>query len=466
MRSRPRGERVHPVAGRRQGDEEETQNRYLKRDGAGVRIHELRQEREEEERRLRVEHVDDDPLAEEPPEGARDARLPPLQPLARKEPSRTQVDEIGGTRVLHDREGQRRLDDERREPERRRHDVNQGSDLDSEHGDEARHTPLLDAPRDDVEHGGAGYDEQHESRTGKEEEGRWLGQELSLPHEPLTRRRHERHRFREEDPHCIAERDRLLVNRPLGLDLLQGRPRQFDSRVQRQGGELLPLRLLHRLGLLLRELAQAAHEILRVAAEGKAETTFHLRPFVASAVIYAPMPTSRFAEALNEQVAYEFAASQQYVAIAVYYDRETLAQLASHFYRQAVEERNHAMMIVQYLLDADLPVRTPAVAAPQTDFSDAVAPVQLALDQEKRVTEQISQLAALAREEGELVGAQFLDWFLKEQREEVASMSDLRAIVERASASNLLLAEDYLARVQIGDQGADPSAPEAAGGAL
>ncbi|HZB86481.1 MAG TPA: ferritin [Gaiellaceae bacterium] len=178
------------------------------------------------------------------------------------------------------------------------------------------------------------------------------------------------------------------------------------------------------------------------------------------------MPNSRFADSLNEQIAHEFAASQQYVAIAVYYDGETLPQLASHFYRQAVEERNHAMMIVQYLLDADLPVRIPAVEAPQTDFSDAVAPVQLALDQEKRVTEQISQLAVLARDEGDLVGAQFLDWFLKEQREEVSSMSDLRAIVERATTSNLLLAEDYLARVQIGDQGADPSAPEAAGGAL
>lgn len=178
------------------------------------------------------------------------------------------------------------------------------------------------------------------------------------------------------------------------------------------------------------------------------------------------MPSSRFADALNEQVAYEFAASQQYVAIAVYYDGETLSQLASHFYRQAVEERNHAMMIVQYLLDSDLPVRVPAVEAPQIEFPDAVAPVQLALDQEKRVTEQISQLAVLARDEGDLVGAQFLDWFLKEQREEVSSMSDLRAIVERASASNLLLAEDYLARVQIGDQGPDPSAPEAAGGAL
>jgi bacterioferritin B len=178
------------------------------------------------------------------------------------------------------------------------------------------------------------------------------------------------------------------------------------------------------------------------------------------------VPDSRFAAALNDQVANEFAASQQYVAIAVYYDGETLPQLASHFYRQAVEERNHAMMIVQYLLDADLSVIVPAVEAPQTSFSDAVSPVQLALDQEKRVTEQISELAELARAEGDLVGAQFLDWFLKEQREEVSSMSDLRTIVERASASNLLLAEEYLARVQVGDQGVDPSAPEAAGGAL
>jgi ferritin len=178
------------------------------------------------------------------------------------------------------------------------------------------------------------------------------------------------------------------------------------------------------------------------------------------------MAGSRFVDALNEQVANEFGASQQYVAIAVYYDTETLPQLAAHFYRQAVEERNHAMMLVQYLLDADLPVKVPAVAAPRTEFGDAVSPVALALEQERTVTDQISRLAALAREEEDLVGAQFLDWFLKEQREEVSSMSDLLAIVTRASESNLLLAEEYLARVQVGDQGADPSAPPAAGGAL
>jgi len=182
--------------------------------------------------------------------------------------------------------------------------------------------------------------------------------------------------------------------------------------------------------------------------------------------MYAPMAAGRFAEELNAHIAHEFAASQQYVAIAVYYDSETLPQLAAHFYRQAVEERNHAMMIVQYLLDADLPVTIPAVAAPRTAFGDAVSPVELALEQERQVTEQISRLAALAREEQDLVGAQFLDWFLKEQREEVSSMSDLLAIVTRAAESNLLLAEDYLARTQLGDAGADPSAPAAAGGAL
>ena len=136
---------------------------------------------------------------------------------------------------------------------------------------------------------------------------------------------------------------------------------------------------------------------------------------------------SRFGDTLNGQIGYEFAASQQYVAIAVHYDAQTLPQLAAHFYRQAVEERNHAMMMVQYLLDADEAVAIPGVEAPQTEFADVVAPVALALEQEKRVTEQIADLVKLAREEGELVGEQFLHWFLQEQREEVSSMSALLA---------------------------------------
>src|SRR5262245_10202626 len=174
---------------------------------------------------------------------------------------------------------------------------------------------------------------------------------------------------------------------------------------------------------------------------------------------------SRFHAAVNEQIGYEFAASQQYVAIAVYYDAEALPQLAAHFYRQAVEERNHAMMLVQYLLDADEQVTIPGIEAPQTSFADAVAPVRLALEQEKRVTEQIAELVSIAREENELVGEQSLHWFLQEQREEVSSMSDLLAVVERGK-DNLLAVEEYLSRTQIGDQGEVAAAPPAAGGAL
>jgi ferritin len=174
---------------------------------------------------------------------------------------------------------------------------------------------------------------------------------------------------------------------------------------------------------------------------------------------------SRFTDALNQQIAYEFGASQQYVAIAVHYDAQTLPQLAAHFYRQAVEERNHAMMMVQYLLDADERVVIPAVEAPQTDFSDVVAPVALALDQEKRVTGQIQQLAITAREEGDLVAEQFMHWFLQEQREEVSSMSALLDVVTR-SQDSVMHVEDFLARESGGENPLEAGAPPAAGGAL
>ncbi len=175
---------------------------------------------------------------------------------------------------------------------------------------------------------------------------------------------------------------------------------------------------------------------------------------------------SRFSDAINAQVGNEFGASQQYVAIAVWYDAETLPGLAAHFYRQAVEERNHAMMLVQYLLDAGEPVVLPGLAAPTTSFSSPVEPVELALAQERRVTDQISNLVTIAREENDRIAEQFLQWFLKEQLEEMSTMSALLRTVERAAAVNILLAEDYLARVAAASGGAEVDAPRAAGGAL
>jgi bacterioferritin B len=177
------------------------------------------------------------------------------------------------------------------------------------------------------------------------------------------------------------------------------------------------------------------------------------------------MAAARFIERLNEQIAYEFSASQQYIANAVYYDAQTLPRLAAFFYAQAVEERNHAMMMVQYLLDSDAQVTIPAVTAPETEFDDVVAPVALALDQERRVSDQIAALTEVARDEGDYLSEQFVQWFLKEQVEEVSSMSSLLAVVQRSS-DNPMQIEDYLVREHSGGEGADPTAPPAAGGAL
>ena len=176
------------------------------------------------------------------------------------------------------------------------------------------------------------------------------------------------------------------------------------------------------------------------------------------------MAAARFVERLNEQIGYEFAASQQYIANAVFFDSLTLPRLAAFFYTQAVEERNHAMMMVRYLLDADAQVRIPGVAAPETDFGDPVAPVALALDQEKRVSDQVASLVGVAREEGDYLSEQFVQWFLKEQVEEVATMSALLAVVERSGETPHVV-EDYLVR-EHSVEAADPTAPPAAGGAI
>jgi len=174
------------------------------------------------------------------------------------------------------------------------------------------------------------------------------------------------------------------------------------------------------------------------------------------------MPSAAFVERLNEQIGHEFAAHQQYVACAVHYDAETLPQLARFFYRQALEERDHAMMMVQYLIDADQRAVIPGVGAPQVEFADIVSPVALALAQERRVSEQINGLAALAREEGDYSSEQFMQWFIKEQIEEVATMSDLLRVVERSQDRPMDI-EDYLAREQLGEEESDPTAPHPAG---
>ncbi|WP_110208777.1 ferritin [Nocardioides daejeonensis] len=173
------------------------------------------------------------------------------------------------------------------------------------------------------------------------------------------------------------------------------------------------------------------------------------------------MTAERFAVQLNEQIGNELAAHNQYLACALHYETLTMPQMAAFFYRQALEERAHAMMMVKYLLDTDMSVEISGVEAPVNTFDSVAAPVELALEQEKRVTDQINGLLRTAREEHDYASEQFMQWFIKEQVEEVATMSDLLTVVQR-NLDDVEDIEDYVAREHGGEED-DPTAPAQAG---
>jgi ferritin len=176
------------------------------------------------------------------------------------------------------------------------------------------------------------------------------------------------------------------------------------------------------------------------------------------------MPADRFVAALNDQIGRELAASQYYLAAAIYYEDETLPRLAQLFYDQALEERGHALMMAKYLLDSGVRPATPGVDEPRQNFGDFVEPLRLSLEQERRVTDQISELAAIARDERDLVSEQFMQWFLKEQVEEIDLFSSLLSVAER-SRERVMDLEEFIVREGVGGNAPDPAAPPIAGAA-
>ena len=147
---------------------------------------------------------------------------------------------------------------------------------------------------------------------------------------------------------------------------------------------------------------------------------------------------------LNEQIGNEFGASLQYVAIAAHFDQEGLPALARHFYKQAIEERDHAMRFVKFVVDADGRLKIPAVPACKCDFASAEQAVEMSLGWEMTVTKQINDLVDLAIKEKDHMSKNFLDWFVQEQLEEVSSMDTLLRMVRRAGEKGLLFVENYL----------------------
>ena len=151
-------------------------------------------------------------------------------------------------------------------------------------------------------------------------------------------------------------------------------------------------------------------------------------------------------DAINEQIGNEFGASLQYVAMAAHFAAEGLTELAAHFYRQAEEERDHAMRFVHYVVDVGGRVEIPAITAPKCIFKSVEEVVKLSLDGEKSVTEHINALVELAIKSSDHITQNSLSWFIREQLEEVSSMENLLKTVRRAGETNLLYVEEHLAR--------------------
>jgi ferritin len=148
--------------------------------------------------------------------------------------------------------------------------------------------------------------------------------------------------------------------------------------------------------------------------------------------------------AINVQIGNELGASNQYLQIAAWFDGEALPQLAAHFYKQADEERMHALKLFKYVVEAGGDVAIPSVPAPKTEFESALQCIETALEQELEVTRQINHLVDIAVSEKDHLAKGMLDWFVSEQLEEVASMDTLRRMIKRAGDTGLFHVESFL----------------------
>jgi ferritin len=148
--------------------------------------------------------------------------------------------------------------------------------------------------------------------------------------------------------------------------------------------------------------------------------------------------------ALNAQIGHELGNSNQYVAVASYFEGECLFGLAKIYFKQADEEREHAMKFVRFVLDAGGRVAVPPVPAPRNEFASAEDAARLALESENRTTRQIYDLVELATAEKNYITLNFLQWFISEQLEEVSSAETRLSVIRRAGP-NVLMVEAYLA---------------------
>lgn len=158
------------------------------------------------------------------------------------------------------------------------------------------------------------------------------------------------------------------------------------------------------------------------------------------------MPLSKTVnKKLNEQVVNELHASHTYLMMSAYFDDLELSALTKFFRDQATEEHEHAMKILDYVLEGGGELEIGAVAAPPKSFESVLALAKAALQHEEKVTAQIHDIVRVAEEENDYATRSFLQWFVDEQVEEVATMTKLAQLAKHAG-DRLLQLDSYVAR--------------------
>ena len=150
------------------------------------------------------------------------------------------------------------------------------------------------------------------------------------------------------------------------------------------------------------------------------------------------MISEKMTDAINEQIKNEFYSYWLYLSMSFALDSMDLKVFSRWFHEQALEEQEHAMKMAKYILDQGARVKLKSLDQPETEFTSVEQIAQMALDHEKWVTEKINELAAIARLENDFATENFMQWFVQEQVEDVASTTELHDMVKMASGPGQL----------------------------
>lgn len=137
------------------------------------------------------------------------------------------------------------------------------------------------------------------------------------------------------------------------------------------------------------------------------------------------MLSEKVAALLNEQVNKEFYSAYLYLDFSNYFEARGLDGFANWYKIQAQEERDHAMLMMQYLQNNGEKVELKAIAKPDKELKDKLQVLELGLEHERYVTSLIHAIYDAAYNVRDFRSMQFLDWFVKEQGEEEKNAEDM-----------------------------------------